>query len=49
MADTHYSMSPEDERFPLPAEEDYEAEHRRLQELVQEHKNQGREVVGFVV
>jgi UDP-N-acetyl-D-glucosamine dehydrogenase len=48
-----YSISPEGEKFHLPAKEDYEKEYDRLVKLVEEQKGFGREIVvvmglGFV-
>ncbi len=48
-----YSVSPEGERFPLPAPEDYRAEFVRLEALVAGQRAMGREIVvvmgvGFV-
>ena len=48
-----YSVSPYDEKFPLPTEEDYKQEYERLSRLVDEEKKKGREIVvvmglGFV-
>jgi nucleotide sugar dehydrogenase len=48
-----YSVSPEGEEFPLPAEEDYAGEFRRLEGLAAEARKEGKEVVvvmgaGFV-
>ncbi len=48
-----YSLSPDGEKFSLPAKEDYKAELRRLKDLVKKQKNLNREIVvvmgvGFV-
>jgi len=48
-----YSLSPDGEKFSLPAKEDYKAELRRLKDLVKKQKNLSREIVvvmgvGFV-
>ncbi|MBM3301899.1 MAG: GDP-mannose dehydrogenase, partial [Deltaproteobacteria bacterium] len=43
-----YSVSPDGEEFPLPSEEDYQREFRRLEDLAAQHKAQGREVVVVV-
>ncbi len=48
-----YSVSPEGEEFPLPAEEDYAGEFQRLEKLATEAREQGKEIVvvmgaGFV-
>jgi len=47
------SVCPRGEAFPLPDENAYAAEDKRLRDLVKEHRNQGREIVvvmgvGFV-
>ncbi len=43
-----YSVSPDGESFPLPTEENYMAEFQRLNDLVNLHHEQGREVVVVV-
>ncbi len=48
-----YSVSPEGEKFPLPGDEEYQKEFERLQNLVQEKREQDYEIVvvmglGFV-
>ncbi|MEW6112980.1 MAG: nucleotide sugar dehydrogenase [Thermodesulfobacteriota bacterium] len=43
-----YSVSPEGELFPLPTEADYRTEFQRLQKLVQEQRDHGREIVVVV-
>jgi nucleotide sugar dehydrogenase len=48
-----YSVSPEGEKFPLPTEDDYELEFKRLADLVARNRDLGREIVvvigmGFV-
>lgn len=48
-----YSVSPDGEKFPLPAEKDYKEEFKRLKAAVAKHKKQGHEIVvvmgvGFV-
>ena len=48
-----YSTSPSGEHFKLPSEEDYRAEYSKLEQLVESHRAQGREIVvvmglGFV-
>jgi len=48
-----YSISPDDEKFPLPTEEDYQQELERLSILVDTEKEKGREIIvvmglGFV-
>jgi nucleotide sugar dehydrogenase len=46
-------MSPQGEKFALPTQEDYVTEFRRLEQLVEKHRQEGREIVvvmgmGFV-
>jgi nucleotide sugar dehydrogenase len=43
-----YSVSPGGELFPLPTEADYRTEFQRLQKLVQEQRDLGREIVVVV-
>jgi UDP-N-acetyl-D-glucosamine dehydrogenase len=48
-----YSISPEGERFALPAEDEYAREYERLSRVVEEQRGKGREIVvvmglGFV-
>ncbi|NNG06922.1 MAG: nucleotide sugar dehydrogenase [Desulfobacteraceae bacterium] len=48
-----YSISPDGEKFKLPADADYKKEYARLEKLVDQHKKEGREIVvvmglGFV-
>jgi len=48
-----YSLSPDGEKFSLPAKEDYKVELKRLKDLVKKHKKLNREIVvvmgvGFV-
>lgn len=48
-----YSVSPAGEKFPIPTEEDYAAELQRIESLVNQAKDQGKEIVvvmgvGFV-
>jgi nucleotide sugar dehydrogenase len=48
-----YSVSPEGERFALPTKEQYEAEFKRIESLVQKAHKEGKEIVvvmgvGFV-
>ncbi|HDZ24702.1 MAG TPA: GDP-mannose dehydrogenase, partial [Desulfobacteraceae bacterium] len=48
-----YSISPDGEKFKIPEEDDYKAEHERLEKLVKEKREQGFEIVvvmglGFV-
>ena len=42
------SVSPEGEEFPLPNEEDYSREFEKLQALVAEQRDKGREIVVVV-
>ncbi len=42
------SVSPEGEPFPLPDKDDYSREFERLQALVREHREKGREIVVVV-
>jgi hypothetical protein len=51
--DAHVSVCPNNEVFPLPADEDYHKEFERLEEIVNRQKKMGREIVvvmgvGFV-
>ncbi|MFQ5670078.1 MAG: nucleotide sugar dehydrogenase [Acidobacteriota bacterium] len=48
MSAQNHSVSPEGERFPLPVEADYAAEFKRLQDLVSQHREAGREIVVVV-
>ena len=43
-----YSISPDGEKFPLPKEEDYPAEFERVQGIVAEQREMGREIVVVV-
>lgn len=43
-----FSISPDGEKFPLPAEGDYAEEYRRLEQIVGEQRKQGREIVVVV-
>jgi nucleotide sugar dehydrogenase len=48
-----FSISPSGEKFPLPKQEDFEAEFKRLQKLTNEARQDGKEIVvvmgvGFV-
>jgi nucleotide sugar dehydrogenase len=50
---TNYSVSPSGEKFPIPQQEDYEPEMRRLESLANVARKEGKEVVvvmgvGFV-
>lgn len=49
----NFSVSPDGEQFPLPQEQEYEQEFKRLQELANKARNEGKEIVvvmgiGFV-
>ena len=48
MTETRYSISPDGEKFALPAREDHAAELERLSRLVEEHRAGGREIVSVV-
>ncbi len=43
-----YSVSPEGEKFPLPAQEDYDQEFLRLEALAASHRESGKEIVAVV-
>ncbi len=43
-----FSISPDGEKFPLPTEEQYAEEYRRLEKLVTEQRRHGREIVVVV-
>ena len=43
-----HSISPDGEKFPLPTEEQYAEEYKRLERLVNEQRKQGREIVVVV-
>lgn len=43
-----FSISPQGEEFSLPTESDYDREFQRLEQLADEHRNQGREIVVVV-
>ncbi|MCX7019834.1 MAG: nucleotide sugar dehydrogenase [bacterium] len=43
-----YSISPDGEKFPIPAKEDYAAEYDRLSEIVVRERAMGREIVVVV-
>jgi UDP-N-acetyl-D-glucosamine dehydrogenase len=50
---TEYSASPSGEKFPIPTEEQYAEEYKRLESLVEAARNEGKEIVvvmgvGFV-
>ncbi len=49
----NYSISPTGEKFPLPQQEEYETEYRRIEELAGQARTEGKEIVvvmgvGFV-
>ena len=53
MIEQMLSTAPNGESFPLPKQEDYAKEFKRLQTLVKKHRKEGREIVvvmgvGFV-
>jgi UDP-N-acetyl-D-glucosamine dehydrogenase len=53
MKENSVSVSPAGEEFPLPAQQEYEKEFRRLEALVEQKRNEGKEIVvvmglGFV-
>jgi len=48
MTNTKYSISPSDEKFPLPLPADYKAEFARLKKLAAAQRKQGREIVVVV-
>ena len=48
MASMEYSVSPDGKRFRLPGEDDYKKEFERLQGLVAEQRELGREIVVVV-
>ncbi len=43
-----FSISPDGEKFPLPAEADYAEEFKRLEKIVAEERQHGREIVVVV-
>ncbi len=43
-----FSISPDGEKFPLPAEDQYPEEFQRLEKIVGEQRKQGREIVVVV-
>ena len=50
---TEYSVSPAGENFPIPAENEYEAEFKRIEDLTKAARDEGKEIVvvmgvGFV-
>ena len=45
---SEYSVGPDGEKFPLPSQEDYEKEFRRLEALAASHREDGREIVAVV-
>ncbi|MGA1821191.1 MAG: nucleotide sugar dehydrogenase [Thermoplasmatota archaeon] len=48
MTSGDFSISPDGEKFPLPTEEEYDAEFRRMKELAEKHRAMGREIVVVV-
>lgn len=48
MMTEQYSISPDGEKFPIPAKEDYAAEYDRLSEIVVRERAMGREIVVVV-
>jgi len=51
--ENHFSICPAGEKFPLPAEDDYAAEFKKMRGLVDQQRRKGREIVvvmgvGFV-
>lgn len=49
----NYSVSPSGEQFPLPLQEEYDEEYRRIRELADQARDEGKEIVvvmgvGFV-
>ena len=52
-SEIQYSISPEGDKFPIPAKQDYKHEYERLQKLVTGEKKNGKQIVvvlgvGFV-
>ena len=45
---SEYSVSPEGEKFPLPSQEEYDQEFRRLESLAAANRENGREIVAVV-
>ena len=43
-----FSISPEGEKFPLPAPDQYPAEFERLKKLTDQHRADGKEIVVVV-
>jgi UDP-N-acetyl-D-glucosamine dehydrogenase len=43
-----YSISPDGEKFPIPAKEDYAAEFNRIKTLADKERSQGKEIVVVV-
>ncbi len=43
-----YSISPEGKQYPLPAQEEYAQEFRRLEELASRARNEGKEIVAVM-
>jgi len=48
MAEQRFSVSPEGEKFPIPAEQEYAQEFERLQSLVEAKRAEGKEIVVVV-
>lgn len=48
MKEKQYSVSPAGEKFPLPTNEEYEAEFSRLEKLTSEQRSEGKEIVVVV-
>lgn len=51
--DTYFSVSPSGEKFPIPKDEEYDEEFERIEKLVNQARNEGKEIVvvmgvGFV-
>ncbi len=51
--ENHFSICPAGEKFPLPAEDDYAEEFKKIRKLVDQQRQKGREIVvvmgvGFV-
>jgi nucleotide sugar dehydrogenase len=52
-SENYFSISPDGEKFPLPAEDDYAEEFKKIRKLVDQQRRNGREIVvvmgvGFV-
>lgn len=48
MAEKQYSISPAGEKFPIPAESEYQAEFERLEKIVSCQRGEGKEIVVVV-